>query len=344
MARWIHSLLLFPAALVLLILSKAHAVAKASLVPSTVRSPEDLVRANGRLAMLAAIVGFVAAGPATAILKLLDGAWVLRLAAVMYLAGTVMALRLRPGSAAAAQDAQPVAPVDETLLNRGVTLAATSMASLRAIVGFLTFAVAFEFRRTHAPTWWYGLVLGASLLGSFAGAVVGPWLRTVVREERILGGSVWLVALVALIAGRFGSRPALSLLALTVGLAAGTGRLAFDAIVQRDGVEQVRARSFARFEATFQLVWVAAALVPVVVPIPARVLCFVLALGAAMAGVFYISGRRALRPGVAVARPSPGQAPAPDPGPEMTGPGVTGPRGPGPGGVRWLEDEPASEQ
>jgi hypothetical protein len=298
MARWVNSLLLFPAALAMLILSKTHAVVKASMVPSVVRSPEGLVEANGRLAMLSAIVGFVAAGPASLILKLGGADWVLRVAALVYVAGTVSALRLRPVAAPVVVAEQPPPTAQETsVLNRGVTLAATSMAALRAVVGFLTFAVAFEFRRTHAPTWWYGVVLGASLFGGFIGAVIGPRLRTVLREEHILAASVWLVAVVAFVAGRFASRPALSLLALTVGMCAGTARLAFDAIVQRDAAEAVRSRSFARFEATFQLVWVVAALIPVVVHIPTRDACFVLALGMALAGLSYLTGRRALRRG-----------------------------------------------
>ena len=295
MARWVNSPLLFPAALGLLILSKTHAVVKASLVPSTVRSPRDLVEANGKLAMLAAIVAAVAAAPATGILKLLGGDWVLRVAAVVYLGATVAALRLRPAPPTAPGDQPAPTAEQEHVLSRGVTLASTTMAALRGVVGFLTFAVAFDFRRTHTPTWWFGVVLSASVLGSFLGALVGSRLRAVLREEHMLAGSVWLVAVVALLAGRFESRPALAFLALTVGLAAAAARLAFDAIVQRDGAEAARGRSFARFEATFQLVWVAAALIPVVVHIPRQAACFVLALASGMAGLSYFTGRRALR-------------------------------------------------
>jgi MFS family permease len=295
MARWVNGMLLFPAALGLLILSKTHSVVKSSLVPSAVRSPKDLVEANGKLAMLAAIVGFAAAAPASAILKLSGGDWVLRVAAVVYLAATVAALRLRPALPTAPGDQPAPTAAHEHVLSRGVTLAATTMAALRGVVGFLTFAVAFDFRRTHAPTWWFGVVLSASVLGSFLGAFVGARVRAVLREEHMLAGSVWLVALVALFAGRFASRPTLAVFALAVGLAAATARLAFDAIVQRDGAEAARGRSFARFEATFQLVWVAAALIPVVVGIPRRAACFVLALASAMAGLSYFAGRRALR-------------------------------------------------
>jgi len=296
MATVVHALLLFPAALVLLILSKGHAVAKSSLVPATVQSPGDLVKANGKLAMLAAVVGFVAAGPAAAVLKIggsaHGAAWVLRLAAVVYACGAVMALRCRPAPPATPD---PRDGVDEVMRSRGVVLAAVAMAVLRATVGYLTFAVAFDFRRSHAPSWWYGVVIGASLLGGFVGNVVGPRLRLVVGEERIILGALWSISVVGLVTGRLGSRPGVALLALTVGMAAGVGRLSFDAIVQRDGAEGARGRSFARFEATFQLVWVAAALVPVVAPhggIPNRVSAFLLAVATAVAGLYYFTARR----------------------------------------------------
>jgi len=290
MAGVVHSLLIYPAALVLLILSKAHAVAKSALVPATVHSPDELVRANGRLAMLAAVSGLVAAFPAAGVLKLLGAPWVLRLAAMVYLVGAVMAIRCRPAPPA---EPAPWDGIDETLRSRGVVLASWAMATLRAVVGFLTFAVAFEFRRSGAPSWWYGIVLGGSLAGGFAGNVIGPRLRTRVREEHILLGCLWAVTAAGLLAGNRNSRFGLTMLAITVGLAAGVGRLAFDAIVQRDGAEGARGRSFARFEAAFQLVWVFGALLPVIIPIPNRLACFMLSVGTGVAGLTYLSGRRA---------------------------------------------------
>src|SRR5258708_10324769 len=122
MAREIHSVLLFPAALVLLILSKTHAVTKSSLVPGAVRSSRELVEANGKLAMLAAVVGFVAAAPAAAILKLAGGAWGLGLAALLYIAGAVAGMRLRP--ALRPDPAEPDHPAEQHALLQGVTLAA----------------------------------------------------------------------------------------------------------------------------------------------------------------------------------------------------------------------------
>jgi hypothetical protein len=295
MARYINSLLLFPAALLLLILSKGHAVAKAALVPGAVRSHADLVEANSKLAMLSALVSLAAGAPAAGILKLFGGAWVLRVAAFVYLAGAVCALRCRPVTSD--QPAPPRPDHQEAFLGRGVKSAATSMAVLRGVVGFLTFFVAFDFRRHHAPSLWFGIVLGASLIGGFAGAAVGPRLRALVREEWLLAGTVWLVAGVALLAGLADSRALLALLALTVGASAGAARLAFDAIVQRDGSEAGRGRAFARFETIFQVCWVGAALVPVLIPIPTAVGCFLLAVVTGVAGVVYARDRWAARDG-----------------------------------------------
>src|SRR5947209_14936640 len=96
MARHLHSLLLFPEAFVVLVLSKAYLVTKAALVPATVADDRELVRANSRLAVLAALAGFVAAGPGALVLKLsfLGAAWVLRLAALVFVIAGAAAVRL----------------------------------------------------------------------------------------------------------------------------------------------------------------------------------------------------------------------------------------------------------
>src|SRR5690606_41189568 len=51
----------------------------------------------------------------------------------------------------------------------GIVLAASAMALLRGTVGFLTFLVAFALRSSDAPAWQYGLVVGASGVGSLLG-------------------------------------------------------------------------------------------------------------------------------------------------------------------------------
>ena len=288
MATVLHSVLLYPCALVLLILAKGHAVAKSALVPATVDHPGDLVKAGGRLAVLAAAAAILAGGPAAAILKLAGAPWVLRVAAVVYAAGAVAALRTRPAPPAAMD---PADHVDEAARSRGVSLAVTCQATIRACSGFLTFAVAFVLRRGHAPTWWYGVVVVFALIGGFVGNFTGPVLRRVFGEERILTVVLVFLGAMGLAAARLDSRPGLALLAFAAGIADGVGQLAFDAIVQRDGSEGTRGRSFARFEATFQLVWVGAALLPVVLPIHNWLACLMIAIAAFAAAISYVVGR-----------------------------------------------------
>ena len=172
------------------------------------------------------------------------------------------------------------------------------MALLRSVVGFLTFLVAFDFRRDGAPSWWFGIALVASMGSTLLGAVVAPSLRLRFREEQIVAGSLALVAVTAFAMTQVEGRVAAVLLAAAVGLAASAARFAFDALVQRDAPDAVRGRSFARFEAGFQLVWVVGALLPVVITTPLRHGFAVVGAAAMLAGLAYLAGRRAVARGL----------------------------------------------
>jgi hypothetical protein len=292
MARHIHSLLLFPEAFVVLVLSKAYLVTKAALVPATVKDKRDLVRANARLVVLGVVAGFVAAAPGVLVLKLsfLGASWVLRLAAVVFAAAAVAGVRL--ARAPVERSPAPTASEAAELRGRGILLGASGMAVLRGAVGFLTFLLAFAFRRAHAPSWWFAVAIGASLGGTLLAALVAPRVRRIVTEERMLTASLVFVAGGAAVCARFGNRAAGAALAGIVGVAAAAAKLAFDSIVQRDAPDAAQGRAFARFETRFQLAWVAAALLPVVIPIPTRVGMIMLAAACTGATIFYTVGRR----------------------------------------------------
>lgn len=291
MARHVNGLLLFPEAFAILVLSKTYLVTRSALVPAVVQSDNELVEANSRLAVIAVLAGFAAAAPGALVLKLsfLGASWVLRLAAVVFVAAAIAGARVPRGTA---PEQQELSADRAAMRTAGIRMAATAMAVLRGSVGFLTFLVAFMLRRAHAPSWWFGSVIAASMAGSFLGAVVAPRIRRVVAEERILAGSLLLAGVVGFVAARFGSRPAAAALAAAVGLAANAGRLAFDSIVQRDALDHVRGRAFARFETRFQLVWVAAAALPVIFPIPARFGMGSLGFVCAFAAFTYYGGTR----------------------------------------------------
>jgi hypothetical protein len=266
MAGVLHGLLLFPAAFAALVLGKTHSVTKSSLVPTVVASEDELVEANSKLALSGVVAGLLAAAPGVAILKLAGAEWVLRVAAVVFLLAAAAATRIvtvRPDSDAPADRAE----AGDELRHAGIGRAAAATAVLRGAVGFLTFLVAFALRRDGAPSWVFGAALLASMVGSLAGSVVAPVVRRAWQEERLLVAAPALLGTGALVAGRFSDRVGAAVLAFVVGLAANGGKLAFDALVQRDAPRAVQGRQFARFEALFQLAWVVGALVPVVFPV-----------------------------------------------------------------------------
>ena len=283
MAANIDNALLFPFAFGALVLSKAHAVCKAALVPVTVGDDDGLVRANARLAMTGAVVGFVTSGPGLAISALFGAAWTLRFGAVVFLVAGVSARHLveaRHELAARAEVAGGVGPHREA----GVYRAALAMAALRGIVGFLAFLLAFSFK---TETGWLGFALALSVLGGFVGSALAPWLRGRLKEEWIVLCSLAGIVMAGLLTGRSGGKLGACLLGGMVGLAAGIGRLAFDSLAQRDTPEADQAKAFSRFEAGFQLVWVVGALLATLVPFSLGGGLVVVAAGAGVAGIAY---------------------------------------------------------
>jgi hypothetical protein len=308
MARYIHGLGLFPAALLSLVGSKTYSVARAALVPSVVERSDDLVEANSKLAMAGAVAGFLAYLPGVPLLKLFNAATVLRVDVVVYLLCALSALRIQTRTVGAAVEADgqaaktagsvdtpPGAVTGRRLPPGALAAAAGAMATLRFLVGFMVFLVAFAFRRTHAPVWWYGIALAGSVGGNLVGAAIAPRLRARVREEWILVGSVLAVAAVGFLTipvGLLQRRPATSLLAVTVGLAAGTAKLAFDSLVQQDVPAASHGRAFGRLEAAFQLVWVLGGLVPVLIVMSLRAGNMIVTATAVGAAIVYLVANR----------------------------------------------------
>ena len=76
-----------------------------------------------------------------------------------------------------------------------------------------------------------------------------------------------------------------------VAVGAGAGKLAFDALVQRDAPDANHGRSFARFEARFQIAWVVGAFVPAVIRIPFALGAAIVAAAAGAALISYVIGQ-----------------------------------------------------
>ena len=89
-----EGLLVYPLAFGALVLAKGHQVAKSSLVPALVKSDAELVNANSRLALLSVIAATVGGLPAAGIQELFGADWSLRVAAVVFAIGAVLALQI----------------------------------------------------------------------------------------------------------------------------------------------------------------------------------------------------------------------------------------------------------
>jgi hypothetical protein len=293
MAGHLDSLLLYPEAFVFLVLSKTYAVSKSALVPTVVSSDEELVEANSKLGLVAGLVGVAAAIPAV-ILKLIDPAVPLLFAALLSLAGTIAGFKL-PRTVVAAEEAEASERVE--LRSSAIVLAASAMGLLRATVGFLTFHIAFWLRGASVAALWFGLILLLSSAGTLFGNFIGPLLRRRTHEEVMLVTSLAVTGVAGLLTALVAGRIPAALLAACVGISAAVGKLAFDSIVQRDAPDANRGRAFAQFETRFQLAWVVAGAIPVIIPIPGS-LGFAIVGGIATFGmVSYVIGARAVRQG-----------------------------------------------
>ncbi len=273
-----------------------------------------LATSNAHLGLLAALAGFAASIPAIAVLKLLGGPWVLRLDMLVFVAGTVAALRLpirgrsRAGRGAHGMAAQPssgprpwsrpASPLAKlgpgVAANPEVTLALSAMSVLKGLVGFLTFFLAFSLDRAHAAEWWYGVVLSATVIGTIVGVLLVPRARRVLSEPQLLAVSLWLVAIVAVLSAVIGGRIIQTLLAFAIGVAGSAAKPAFDALVQRYVPPASQGRAFARFETRLQLIWVLGALLPVAYTMPLGAGDIVIAAVAGVSALFYMTSRRAL--------------------------------------------------
>jgi hypothetical protein len=139
------------------------------------------------------------------------------------------------------------------------------MMTLRAGIGFVVFLVAFALKRSGDPTWFFGVVAICSIAGGLAGTYTSSMLRRRLhREEPLLSSALIVTAAVSLLAAVDVAHGTIATAVFAVAFGASVGRQGFDSILQRDGPDAARGRSFARFETQFQLLWVLGALTAVV--------------------------------------------------------------------------------
>lgn len=294
LAGRLDSLLLFPLAFGLLMLSRAALVVRGALLPRLIPEGRALVNANASLSRAGALAGMAAAIPGLALLKWPGPATELTVAAGVYAIAVVVALRLprvkgrKHGTTdllGARRDARVVS----------IRQALVAAAGLRFLVGFLVFHLAFALRREDLGSIGLGLLIAAAATGSLIGAMLAPRLRRTLKEEGMLVAALVVAGIAGLIVGRWFNPISAAGLVAAFGIASGVAKVAFDAIVQRDTPEAARGWAFARFESGLQFAWVVGALVPLLPSIPAGPGVFAAGVVANLLAIVYTAGRHRVR-------------------------------------------------
>ncbi|MER5637470.1 MFS transporter [Kitasatospora sp. NPDC002227] len=291
---------LYPEALGVLVASKAYGVVRSVVVPRLLPPQLSLVKANSRVT-LAGLLATGLAAPLGAGLHLIGPGWPLRGAFLVFVVGTLMAFHLphKVDSAKGEQRAvlhsdenphgllghhhapepppekagKPKAPPVKAMLRSvgpSVIMALRAVGALRFLVGFLVMFLAFLLRddpvSSLAPTATLGIVAFAAGAGNALGSVFGSWLRT--RGSEVTVTAMLLLATCAAgAAALWYSLLTVALVAGASGVAASLGKLALDALIQRDVPEAVRTSAFARSETALQLCWVAGGGLGIVLPL-----------------------------------------------------------------------------
>jgi hypothetical protein len=279
---------LFPLALGTLVLSKAYSVVRAAAAPRLVPSGMTLVTANARLSLFGLAAMLIGGGVNGLIIKVSGSYWLgLWLSAVPFVITGILCLRLPPqvDSTAPAprhpEEPPRAAPQVRTprlrrlrsWASRGygptVVMALSSACVLRWATGFLTLFLAFWVQSES-----HGVQAAGQLAAIGAGLGIGNAVGNIVGARVHLGHPERLVVLCAAVAAAaclvtallFGLTSAVICMFVT-GSANSLGKIALDAVIQRDVGETLRSSAFARSETFLQLSWVVGAAIGILLPL-----------------------------------------------------------------------------
>jgi MFS family permease len=297
-----QALTLYPAALGVLVASKAYGIARSAAVPRLVPDGMTLVQANSRLTLAGVIAPAVAGSVAVAVATTLGHRTELFLGAVVYVIAAITTARL-PASADGVADVADAQVSTGGLVRVGkigndVRRALQSAAALRWLSGFMLLFGAFLVRVHPLGGLSANACLGALAVGIGAGNVLGTTLGP--RTATIAAGRLSVALLAATTAAcivasfDFGLF-AVFALALVAAAAAAVSKLALDATIQGQIDDEVRTSMFARSETTLQLSWVVGGAVGILLPTNAS-LGFAIAAAVLGASLAVALGFRPKRP------------------------------------------------
>ncbi|MGW6457495.1 MFS transporter [Streptomyces sp. NPDC055078] len=266
---------LYPAALGVLVASKAYGVVRSAVVPRLLPPRFSLVKANSRVT-LAGLLATGIAAPIGAGLHRLGPEWTLYGACALFLLGTYWALRLphKVDSAKGERKAHilPLGEKKPSLRTVGPSVlhGLQANAAFRMLSGFLIFFLAFLLREHplagQSAAVSLGIVGVAAGLGNALGTAIGAWLRSR-GPEMIIAVVLGAVLTAAILAAVFFGAGMVAVLGGTAGMCQALAKLSLDALIQRDVPEEVRTSAFARSETLLQMSWVVGGAIGIMLPL-----------------------------------------------------------------------------
>ena len=298
-----ESALLYPAALGVLVSSKAYGVTRAAAVPRLLPEDLTLVKANGRVS-LAGVVGGGIAAPIAGLAATVGSEWSLRFAFLVFILGTVAAIRLpEKVDSSAGEQAMSMRVASDKPGRKGGTRIPPQVAfALRAncgprwLSGFLTMFMAFLLRDNPIAGWedkpelLLGVVIGAAALGNTIGIFLASVLKNINPAFTVVTALLADGIMVLICALFYGLLP-LAGLGLCAGLAQSLATVSLDSTIPKGVPTHVQASAFARSDTTLQLAWVVGGFVGIALPLWPR---FGLSVGAVVliAWTVFVLGSR----------------------------------------------------
>ncbi|MDJ0345190.1 MFS transporter [Streptomyces sp. H10-C2] len=290
---------LYPAALGVLVASKAYGVVRSAVVPRLLPGRTTLVKANSRVT-LAGLLATAVAAPIGAGLHMIGPQWPLYGAFVVFAGGALLSMSLphkvdsakgeakarfaeleatggegdgidAPGSGLPGDGLQGTGRKPGLLgVGSSVVHALQANSGLRALSGFLTMFLAFLLREHPlgglTPAFSLGVVVVAAGGGNALGTALGAWLKSR-GPEMIIAMALIGAVTAATVAAVMYDTVTVAAVAAVAGIAQALGKLSLDALIQRDVPESVRTSAFARSETALQLSWVVGGGLGIVLPL-----------------------------------------------------------------------------
>ena len=293
---------LLPLALLCLIATRAYAVALSAGIPLVRPDAISLVTANSRQSV-ATLMGMTLGAAVAAPIGRFGAPWSLRVAFLIYIGATVLAIRL-PAAVDSQRDTPEPGPAEGTVaegmaaegsappsragaelgrrararelrtsLPAAVRAALATASGAKALSGFVTLFLSFLLWDQPLPGVSSVVALGAvvasagvgNALGSFAGNRIGNRSPTVVASAALLAAIA-----VGVVVSLFYSLPTLLLLGLVSGAFGQLAKLCLDALIQDDTDDASRAQVFSWSETRLQVAWVGGGALGIAMPLIAR--------------------------------------------------------------------------